>query len=366
MRRILIIDDALDVARLLRSALLSLDPKLQVSVVPSGEEALLEVTRGKPDLIIADVRLPGISGFDLIRKLNKKFDDLRVIVITGLSDPEVERQAVELNCRALLHKPMDMSVYLETVKKALGDLPPASTKSSSAGQPAPAPEISPPVRLTDILIRLHQQIEAGAVALLDDRARLVALAGSLPVPDFETVWAPEFMGAVSASYRVNRLAGGSKPRYFSAWNGEDWNITLVAIGTFVLAVTYPSGKESRPLVKILDKLITAQRELETALEGMGISTWSPGTGPLPKETQRAETQTEAEMLEGVSFEEDPGTLKNFAALFEQKTDDLARHEVDAFWEQSVQDKIVNGVASSDDLTYDQARKLGLVPGESTE
>lgn len=366
MRRVIIIDDALDVARLLRSAVLSLDPKLQVSVVPSGEEALLEVIRGKPDLIIVDVRLPGISGFDLIRKLNKKFDDLRVIVVTGLSDPEVERQAAELDLEAFLHKPMDMSVFLETVKKALGDLPPVPTKPSPAGQLAPAPEASEPARLTDILIHLRQQIEAGAVALFDDRARLVALAGSLPAPDFETAWAPEFMAAVSASYRVNRLAGGSRPRHFSAWNGDDWNITLVAIGTFVLAVIYSAGKESRPLVKILDKLITAQRELETAMEGMGISTWSPGTGPLPQKALPLEMQAEAEILEGANLGEDSGALEDFAALFEQKPADLIQQEVDTFWEQSTQSGAVSGIASSDDLSYDQARKLGLVPGESAE
>jgi len=366
MRRIIIIDDALDVARLLRSAVLSLDPKLQVSVVPSGEEALLEVIRGKPDLIIVDVRLPGISGFDLIRKLNKKYNDLKVIVITGLSDAEVRKQAVELGIEAFLSKPMDMSVFLETVKKILGDLPQDSAEPATAEQPAPDSDASRPARLTDTLIHLRQQIEAGTVALVDDRARLVALAGSLPVPDFESSWAPEFLAAVSASYRVNRLAGGSRPRYFSAWNGDEWNITLVPIGTFVLAVIYPAGKESRPLVKILDKIITAQNELEIALKSMGISTASPGTGALHKEALPPEMQEEAENLEGTNLENDPNNLEDFSALFEKKKSGLIQQEVDTFWEQSAQDTAVNGIASSDDLTYDQARKLGLVPGESSE
>ncbi len=68
MKRILIADDALELGRLLQTVFLTLDPKLSIQVVPSAEEALLESSRKPIDLLVSDVRLPGMSGLDLVRK----------------------------------------------------------------------------------------------------------------------------------------------------------------------------------------------------------------------------------------------------------------------------------------------------------
>ncbi|MCC6148099.1 MAG: response regulator [Anaerolineaceae bacterium] len=362
MKKVIIIDDALDIARLLRSAILSLDPNLQVSVVPSGEEALLEASRDKPDLVIADVRLPGISGFDLIQRLNKRYQNVRVIVITGLSNSEVEKRAAEFRVEALLYKPMDMSVFLETVKKALENLPPPPPDLPPLNQPLPGLEGPQPARLTDILVQLRQQIEAEAIILLDERARVAALAGSLPASDFEDAWAPDLLAAASAGSRVNRLAGGVRPRFLAAWNGDEWNITLIALGTFVLAVFYAStGKQAQPLVEILDKLLATQRELEKTLGAMGISVRVPGTGPLHEQAEVKE-----EGILAAYSEEDPQMLEEFAALFERGAKDGGIQDVNSFWEEQAATQTTGSISSPDDLSYEQARKLGLTPDENDE
>ena len=64
--RILIVDDQRDITRMLRLAVEALGRGYSVADVPSAEEALLEVRRAAVDLLITDLRLPGISGLELI------------------------------------------------------------------------------------------------------------------------------------------------------------------------------------------------------------------------------------------------------------------------------------------------------------
>ena len=58
MKHVLIVDDALDLGRLLQTALVMLDPAMPVVVVPSAEEAILEATRHQLDLLITDLNSP--------------------------------------------------------------------------------------------------------------------------------------------------------------------------------------------------------------------------------------------------------------------------------------------------------------------
>ena len=84
--RVLIVDDQKDVSRLLRSALETIEHELLVVEAPSGEEAILEATRTKVDLLISDFRLPGITGVELMKKFRVRNPDCKVILITGVSD----------------------------------------------------------------------------------------------------------------------------------------------------------------------------------------------------------------------------------------------------------------------------------------
>ena len=85
MKHILIVDDALEIGRLLQSALATLDMKIKTMVVPSAEEALLEAAHYPIDLLVTDIRLPGLSGTDLVRKMRSLHPALKVIMITGMS-----------------------------------------------------------------------------------------------------------------------------------------------------------------------------------------------------------------------------------------------------------------------------------------
>ena len=76
---------------MLRSGLESLGSVVKVTDIPSGEEAILVSSRQHFDLLVADVRLAGMSGLELMQKARQRNSDLKVILITGLTDPEVRR-----------------------------------------------------------------------------------------------------------------------------------------------------------------------------------------------------------------------------------------------------------------------------------
>ncbi len=64
--RILIVEDQREVSLLLRSALQTLEHDLEVVEIPSGEEAILDASRNKIDLLVTDYRLAGITGIELM------------------------------------------------------------------------------------------------------------------------------------------------------------------------------------------------------------------------------------------------------------------------------------------------------------
>ncbi len=84
MKRVLIVDDAIDLARLLQDAIKTVHPDIPISVVPSAEEALLESTRFTIDVLVTDLRLPGMTGLDLMRKIRVRQPNVKVILMTGL------------------------------------------------------------------------------------------------------------------------------------------------------------------------------------------------------------------------------------------------------------------------------------------
>jgi two-component system response regulator (stage 0 sporulation protein F) len=83
---VLLVDDQRDIVRLLHSTLQTLGHDLDIVDAPSGEEALLEASRRQVDLLVADYRLPGISGVELMRKIKVRNPGMRVIFFSGMTD----------------------------------------------------------------------------------------------------------------------------------------------------------------------------------------------------------------------------------------------------------------------------------------
>ncbi len=90
-----------------------------VETYASGDEFLDHVERGRPGCLIADVRMPGMSGTELQRELAKRSIPLPVIVITGHGDVPMAVDALKAGAVDFLEKPLDDEALVGSIRRAL-------------------------------------------------------------------------------------------------------------------------------------------------------------------------------------------------------------------------------------------------------
>lgn len=83
----------------------------------SGEMALEEIARLKPDIVIADINLPGMSGIDMLEKARTQYM-FQAIIVSGYSQFDYAKRAIGLSVVDYILKPIDEDVLVEAVKKA--------------------------------------------------------------------------------------------------------------------------------------------------------------------------------------------------------------------------------------------------------
>lgn len=83
-----------------------------VQLVPTGEEALKLIEKQDIDLVLLDIKLPGMNGVEVLRKLKKLKPDTGVIMITAFPDEEIGKDALKEGASDYIMKPFDLA-YLE-------------------------------------------------------------------------------------------------------------------------------------------------------------------------------------------------------------------------------------------------------------
>jgi two-component system, LuxR family, response regulator FixJ len=96
--------------------------KIDVRTYDSATAFLNTVSEGAIGCIVTDVRMPGVSGVDLLRQLKARGSTMPVIVITGHGDIQLAVEAMKIGAADFLEKPFDDEVLLASVKSALGRL----------------------------------------------------------------------------------------------------------------------------------------------------------------------------------------------------------------------------------------------------
>src|SRR5579862_3098097 len=105
MKTILIVDDHAHIVKLIEFSLEEID--CRVETAHTGEEALSKAAKMQIDLIITDVKLPGVDGFETVRRIrqNENCARLPVIIMTGQGQSEVQKQASGIDFAEFLTKP---------------------------------------------------------------------------------------------------------------------------------------------------------------------------------------------------------------------------------------------------------------------
>jgi DNA-binding response OmpR family regulator len=124
MATILVVEDEYAVARGVQYALQQ--EGYEVTVAPNGEEGLSVASELAPDLIILDVRLPGIDGFELLRRLRASGSKAPVLMLTARDDEVDKVIGLELGADDYLTKPFGLRELMSRIKallrRAYGDL----------------------------------------------------------------------------------------------------------------------------------------------------------------------------------------------------------------------------------------------------
>ena len=95
----------------------------QVKPAVSGEDALEKVATDNFDLVISDIQMPGINGFELTRRLRRmeEYREVPVIIISSLSRDEDKRHAIEAGAQAYIVKgSFEQGTLLDTVETLIG------------------------------------------------------------------------------------------------------------------------------------------------------------------------------------------------------------------------------------------------------
>jgi DNA-binding response OmpR family regulator len=117
--RILVVDDERSLVGALQQILQLEFPEGQVDPAYSGEEALSCLAGSDYDLIIADLRMPGFDGLELIKGVRYIEPDVPIILMTAFGSQAIKKQAITLGVNYYLDKPFDADDILQAVDACL-------------------------------------------------------------------------------------------------------------------------------------------------------------------------------------------------------------------------------------------------------
>jgi CheY-like chemotaxis protein/predicted regulator of Ras-like GTPase activity (Roadblock/LC7/MglB family) len=122
MTRVLVVDDSVSVRKALERVLAP--RQLEVMAASSAEQALEKVTLQRPDLVITDVVMPGMSGFEFCQMLKntEPFTDIPVILISGIVDDHVLAQSRAVGAASVVTKPFTPEDLFPKIDSALASI----------------------------------------------------------------------------------------------------------------------------------------------------------------------------------------------------------------------------------------------------
>lgn len=114
--KVLLVDDEREFVQTLSERLIMRD--MGPAVAYDGESALNLIEEDEPDVMIVDLKMPGISGLEVLRKVKETRPEIEVIILTGHGHEEDRELCMKLGAFAYLQKPLDINELSDTIKKA--------------------------------------------------------------------------------------------------------------------------------------------------------------------------------------------------------------------------------------------------------
>lgn len=117
MPKLLIVDDELDVREFAKNFFKR--RKIDVDTAATGEEALAKIQKDNPDLVILDIRMEGMDGIEVLKRVRQSGNKTDIIMVTGVAEKEAMDKANELGVIGYIHKPLILDELEQVVLKRL-------------------------------------------------------------------------------------------------------------------------------------------------------------------------------------------------------------------------------------------------------
>ena len=356
-RNILLVDDQRDILRLLHSTLDTLKlTKSKIFEAPSGEEALLLSTREKIDLLVTDYLLPGMNGVELMHKVRARHPEVKIILISGMTDRKMRDEMLNAGALAIFDKPIPLADFLDVVERGLGLVQTIFPTEMKNGR-----EEERHSRLSDLLANFRQDIKADAVFLLNDRGLVQARTGKLHDASMEVSLISTLMAIHGASLKVARHNHQETIDSYHIFSGGDHDLLFIPVTPLYALLVAGNGLATeKHILETVSALLALRTQVEKSLKSMGV------TGELRLPAADAKNaSSSAPGLDPVQPAEKPVDVapspEMEALLKSASANKTTANDTDDFWNQAAE-KLGNKPANSDVMSLEDARKLGIIPG----
>lgn len=384
VKQILVVDDYFQMLEFLRSVLEFSHHEYQVLAVPSAEEGVLELRRTRFDLVITDVRLPGMSGFDMARKIKQLNPDIPIIMITAYSTEQGRKEAEELGVKRYFKKPLDPDELLATVHAILYG------SEETAEEELPQGEVvTLPLEVRRRLETLRSDTGARYIMLSDLSGQILDDGGGGEVLDL-TALASSIADSMQTSFLLAQQLDSQEPFTIQYQSGDTFDLYFANVGRdYIVSIFFDAQARRGRLGTVW---VFAQRAISDLRELLADQALKEQAADLVQPEPSIDVATEVVIAEFVAeaIVEDEGTqppvqeveetaemedmdpedtqeiippslddIREFLGL--ETTEGAEEVDLDSFWDDALQET-EKGAATAG-MSLDEARKQGLIPSE---
>ena len=152
---LLLADDSVTIQRVIELTFAEED--VDVVAVSDGDQAIKRLETAPPDIVLADIGMPGRDGYEVARYIRQtpKLSHIPIVLLTGAFEPVDQAKAAEVGCDGVLAKPFEPQLVIGRVKELLSAGPrPAGTASFVPEVTPPEPDVEAPENLDEYFDRL--------------------------------------------------------------------------------------------------------------------------------------------------------------------------------------------------------------------
>jgi len=121
--RVLVVDDEVSITKWITKEIKLEHPNFEVFEAHDGFSAGEIVASSKPDVVVLDLRIPGIDGFKICRRIKSREEtnDTAIIAMTAYPSEQAERRILESGARACLSKPFEIGILIAEIRSAMSE-----------------------------------------------------------------------------------------------------------------------------------------------------------------------------------------------------------------------------------------------------